>query len=202
MTDATPLAAPDPAPAAPAAQVPAAPVPETSQPSRAAQWSGKDPLEKRPWWAAIFSLVPGLGQVYVGYTQLGFVHALVVGACIMLMATLQSEPLIPLVSIFLLFFWLYNVVDAYRRAKLYNEARAGRLDIELPHGLPQASFRGSLIGGGALMALGLLLLTNTLFGVSLAWIEDWWPLALVAGGAYLFVMALRDRQREEGASEV
>lgn len=189
MTDATPLAAPDSAPAAPG--------PETSQSFQRTQWSGKDPLEKRPWWAAIFSLVPGLGQVYVGYTQLGFVHALVVGACIMLMATLQSEPLIPLVSIFLLFFWLYNVVDAYRRAKLYNEARAGRLDLELPLGLPAASFRGSLLGGGVLMALGVLLLLNTLFGLSLAWIEDWWPLSLVVGGAYLFVMALRDRQREE-----
>lgn len=193
MTDDTPLAAPAPA---------AAQVPESSQPFQRTQWSGKDPLEKRPWWAAIFSLVPGLGQVYVGYTQLGFVHALVVGACIMVMSILESEALMPLVSVFLLFFWLYNVVDAYRRAKLYNEARAGRLDLELPLEMPAASFRGSLIGGGVLMALGVLLLSNTLFGLSLAWVEDWWPLVLVAGGAYLFLMALRDRRREEGQPEV
>ena len=62
--------------------------------------------------------MPGLGQVYVGYYQRGFIHVLVAATIITLLANGAADALIPLLGLFLGFFWLYNMVDAYRRASL------------------------------------------------------------------------------------
>jgi hypothetical protein len=66
--------------------------------------------------------------------------------------------------------------------------------IELPSmNLAVPSFGGSFAGGLALMGLGVVLLANTRFGVSLDWIEEWWPAAPILLGAYLIVKAIQDR---------
>ena len=128
--------------------------------------------------------MPGLGQVYVGYYQRGFVHAIVVGALIALLSS-DLGPLTPLAALFLAFFWLYNIVDAGRRALLYNEALAGRSGIELPEDFKTPAIGGSIPGGLAIIAVGGVLLSNTLFGVPLDWVSDWWPAALIIFGVYL-----------------
>ena len=40
----------------------------------------RDPRSKSPALAAILSMMPGLGQVYIGYYQRGFVHILVIAS--------------------------------------------------------------------------------------------------------------------------
>ena len=45
------------------------------------------------------------------------------------------------------------------------------------------------------MVLGVLLLTNTLWGMSLAWVENWWPVAPIMMGAYLVVKAAQERRQ-------
>ena len=143
-----------------------------------------DPRRKSPLLALILSAMPGLGQVYVGYYQRGFVHAVVVGALIALLGT-GLGPLTPLAGLFLAFFWLYNIVDAGRRALLYNEALAGRNGIDLPEDFQAPAIGGSIPGGLAIIAVGGVLLSNTLFGVPLDWVRDWWPAALIIFGVYL-----------------
>lgn len=143
-----------------------------------------DPRRKLPLLALVLSAMPGLGQVYVGYYQRGFVHAVVVGAMLALLGT-EIGPLTPLAALFLAFFWLYNIVDAGRRALLYNEALAGRAGIDLPEDFKAPALGGSIPGGLAVIAVGGVLLSNTLFGVPLDWIRDWWPAALIAFGVYL-----------------
>ena len=68
--------------------------------------------------------MPGLGQVYVGYYTRGFVHAIVV-ASIITVLNLEVLELEPLFAMFLAFFWLYNIIDAGRRAAMYNHVLAG-----------------------------------------------------------------------------
>jgi hypothetical protein len=142
--------------------------------------------------------MPGLGQVYVGYYQRGFIHALTTGFII---AILDSEPrgfrsILPMIAIFLAFFWLYNIIDAGRRAAFYNYALAGGKDIDLPRdfALP---IHGSIPGGLAIIAVGGIMLANTRFGLSLAWIEEWWPMAVIGFGAYLFYRAWSDRPKSD-----
>jgi hypothetical protein len=143
-----------------------------------------DPRRKSPLFASFLSMMPGLGQVYVGYYQRGFIHAIVVSSLIALLSA-DLGPLTPLAALFLAFFWLYNIVDAGRRALLYNEALAGRSGIELPEDFKTPALRGSIPGGLAIAAVGGVLLSHTLFGVPLDWINDWWPAALILFGVYL-----------------
>jgi len=143
-----------------------------------------DPRRKSPLLALLLSVMPGLGQVYVGYYQRGFVHALVVGSLISLISA-GDGPLTPLVALFLAFFWLYNVVDAGRRALLYNEALAGRSGIDLPEDFKAPAIGGSIPGGLAVIVVGGILLSNTLFDMPLDWVRDWWPAALIIFGVYL-----------------
>jgi hypothetical protein len=153
-----------------------------------------DPRRKSPLFASTLSAMPGLGQVYVGYYQRGFIHAIVVSSLIAMLGT-ELGPLTPLVSLFLAFFWLYNIVDAGRRAMLFNEALAGRTGIELPQDFATPGLRGSIPGGIALAAVGGVLLAHTRFGMPLDWINDWWPAALVLFGVYLVARSIMDRPK-------
>lgn len=173
---------------------PAHPQPHAHAPAQPYMATG-DPRQKSPFLAGLLSAVPGLGQVYVGYYQRGFIHALVVAALIALLSSEALDALIPLGAIFLGFFWLYNIIDAGRRASLYNQALAGVADIELPEDFKMPGFRGSVAGGLAIAAAGVILLLHTRFDVSLAWLEEWWPAGLVLFGAYLVWKAWQDRPK-------
>jgi hypothetical protein len=52
---------------------------------------------------------------------------------------------------------------------------------------------GSLGGGIALVIVGWVLFTNTMFGWSLRWIGDWWPMGLVAVGVWLIAVDLKGK---------
>ncbi|MCZ6725893.1 MAG: DUF5668 domain-containing protein [Acidobacteria bacterium] len=156
------------------------------------QIAAHDPRHKSPFLASLLSMVPGLGQVYVGYYQRGFIHVLVVASLITLLAS-GPGALAPLAGIFLGFFWLYNIVDAGRRAALYNEALAGRTGIEPPQDFATPALGGSVVGGTVVALVGFVLLLNTRFGVSLDWLDEWWPMALIAFGAYLIYKARQDK---------
>jgi len=157
----------------------------------------RDSRSKSPALAALLSMMPGLGQVYVGYYQRGFVHALVIASLISILSSGAVEGLNPLFSLFMAFFWLYNVIDAARRASLYNDAIAGNPTIELPQDFKTPGFRGSIFGGSALIAGGFILLLHTRFGISLDWVEQWWPVAPMIFGAYLLVRAIQERRAAE-----
>ena len=45
--------------------------------------------------------------------------------------------------------------------------------------------------------MGLILLANTRFGVSLDWIEDWWPVAIIAFGGYLAYRAVQEKSESD-----
>ena len=158
-----------------------------------------DPRRKSPLAASFLSMMPGLGQVYVGYYQRGFIHAIVVSTLIALL-NVELGPLTPLAALFLAFFWLYNIVDAGRRALLYNEALAGRTGIELPEDFKTPALRGSVPGGLAIVAVGGVLLSHTRFGLPLDWLQEWWPAALILFGVYLVGWSVMTRHREVPAS--
>ena len=157
-----------------------------------------DPRRKSPLLASVLSLMPGLGQIYVGYYQRGFTHILVVAGLIALMAseTLPTE-FLPLAGIFLAFFFLYNIIDAGRRAAFYNQAVAGGEQIQMPGDMTLPTGGGSLAGGLALMAVGFILFLHTRFDISLRWVEQWWPAIPLAFGAYLVYSAVQERNKSD-----
>jgi hypothetical protein len=160
----------------------------------------RDPRTKSPGLAAVLSAMPGLGQVYVGYYPRGFVHIVVVAGIISILASTQGEePFVPLLAIFLAFFWLYNVIDAARLASLCNRALAGGREPDLPAGFKLPGMGGSILGGSILIAAGFLVLLHTRWGVSLDWVGDWWPVFPMFFGGYLVVKAVMDRNARTGA---
>lgn len=159
----------------------------------------RDPRAKSPAAAALLSLVPGLGQVYVGYYQRGFIHAVVAAGIITLLAGDVLGKLEPMFALFLVFFWLYNVIDAGRRAALYNQYLAGNPAVGLPEDFRMPSAGGSIFGGACLIAIGFILLLHTRFGMPLDWTEQWWPVAPMIFGVYLLAQAIRERRSTLGA---
>ena len=158
----------------------------------------RDPRTKSPALAAMLSLMPGLGQVYIGYYPRGFVHIVVIAGIISILASHHEAPFAPLLGLFMVFFWLYNVIDAARLASLYNQALAGGREPVLPEGFQLPGMGGSLVGGGVLIAAGFALLLHTRFGVSLDWVEEWWPIFPMLFGAYLVGKAVSDRAKRVG----
>ena len=200
---ARPAASPSPAAPEPAARATPAPSrPATAQTRYAAAPGATPGLQpKSPIIAGLLSLMPGAGQIYVGYYKIGFIHNVVFGTTIAFLAAGGGPfpPLLPAMGIFLPFFVIYNIVDASRRANLYNLALDGGEGIELPGmdldiSLPNL---GSSIGGAVvLILLGVVLLSNTLFGIPLDWLAAWWPVIPLGLGIHLLVKALRERQTQ------
>ena len=187
-----------PAAAPPAAQAGAPVGPGPAQPyyppaPGAAQAQTQNPHTKSPVLAGFLSIMPGLGQVYLGYYARGFAHAIIVATLITILATGDLNGLIPLTAIFMAFFWFYNIIDAARRASLFNQYLAGKQDIPLPDDFKIPKFGGSIFGGLILIGVGLILLLNTRWNVSLAWLDEWWPMAPILLGVYLFGKAVQER---------
>ena len=155
----------------------------------------RDARLKSPGLAAAFSVVPGLGQVYVGYYPRGFVHIVVAAGIISILASTHGyRPYIPLLSLFLAFFWMYNMIDAARLASLYNRALSGGREPDLPEGFELPGMGGSILGGSILIAAAFVVLLHTRFGFRLDWLGDWWPVFPMLFGVWLVVKAIRDRQ--------
>ena len=148
-------------------------------------WSGRDPRYRHPWLAAVLSFVmPGLGQVYVGYYREAFVNILVIASLVTLLAGGGTGDLEPLLGFFLVFYWLYQTVDAARRGTLYNlylDGLAGAAGV--PETPPPAA--DARLGGIVMITVGVLAFLNTMFHVPLGWLRQWWPLALVLLGAWM-----------------
>lgn len=158
-----------------------------------------DPRRKSPVLALVLSLMPGVGQIYVGYYQQGFTNAIIVGSIITLLSSNMLRGGEPMFGIFLAFFWFFNVVDAWRRATFYNNALAGIGPATLPEDFAVTSGRGTLAGGVALVIVGAIALSNTVFGLSLEWLEKWWPVALMAVGAWLIYPSFAGKKKTDAA---
>ena len=146
---------------------------------------------KSPVLASILSCMPGVGQVYVGYYQQGFTNILIVAGCIAALASGAIRGMEPFVGVFLAFFWIFNMIDANRRAMHYNQVKAGLGGEEVPDGFKMPTSGGSMFGGVVLVILGVLFIMDLNFDISLSWIKDWWPILLVAFGGNLIYQARR-----------
>ena len=150
-----------------------------------------DPRRKSPLLATLLAVIPGVGQLYIGYylrgitTAAAFVMATMLGAWVggaLLGVSIMSS----------IFIWVFNLIDAGRMAALYNHAAAGSDVVEMPEDFKLPAIGGSILGGVALLLFGGIALSNTAFDYSLEWLEDWWPVFPLALGLYLFVRGMMD----------
>ena len=145
-------------------------------------------MKKSPTLAGVLSLMPGLGQVYVGYYTAGFINALIFAGTIALLNSGNLHRSEPFFGVFIGFFYLFNVIDAVRRANQYNTFQTGELERPAPTDSP-------LVGGVVLLLVGLLFTLKISFGLELEFLNQVWPLALVLGGIYLLFKYFRVRRQ-------
>lgn len=149
-----------------------------------------------PRLALAFSLLPGLGHVYLGYPRRGLLHLLTVGSLMTILSANLLGRVEPLFILLLCFTASYTFIDAYRRALLLKET-LGALEAPPREEGELLSPHGQLWAGLLLMGGGLLALLTVRFGISFAWLLDWWPVAIILLGALLFAQALKDRAAAE-----
>jgi Domain of unknown function (DUF5668) len=162
------------------------------------------PVRTSPGLAFILGFIPGVGAIYNGQYLKGLVHALIFG----LLVTITSNspgPAEPLIGILLSAFVFYMPFEAYHTAK---KREAGIEPDEWSSILPRNRYSGRApIGPIVLIAIGVLYLLNTLELVNFRQIGRFWPVILIAVGAYMLysrvstppVLPPGDRQPYPGA---
>ncbi len=160
--------------------------PDTPTPSPC--YAAPDPRRVSVPLAVILSAMPGLGHIYLGRYPQGFLNVLVTASLVAILdqSTGGAEPLF---GMFLSFFWLFNMIDAGRKAHLWN---LSLLRADAATEVPARLDRFSLVMTGAgLVVLGVVTLVHRALGFSLEWVGRWWRLALVVVGAALLWKAWR-----------
>ncbi len=147
---------------------------------------------KSPLVATLLSCMPGLGQIYVGYYQQGFINMFVVAGTIAILSSSVMRGAEPFFGVFLSFFWIFQMIDANRRANHYNRVMEGLGGEDVPDGFEMPTTKGSMLGGAVLILVGILFILDLNFDVSMEWVENWWPLALVLVGVNLIFKARKN----------
>jgi hypothetical protein len=145
-----------------------------------------------PRLALAFSVIPGLGHVYLGYPRRGLMHLLAAGSLVSLLSANFLGHVEPVFTLLLLFVAFHTFLDAYRSALQLRESAVGLVAPPREEG-ELLSPHGQLWAGLLLMGGGLLALLSVRFGISFAWLLNWWPVAIILLGALLFAQALKDR---------
>ncbi len=173
-----------------------APPPPPPHPQQAYRDRRDLPLKSTVLAVVLSTIMPGLGQVYVGYYRHAFTYVIIFASVIAMLSSSAGGGLEPLLGVFIAFFYFYQLVDAGRKASLYNQVllRGEAMDLSTED-LPEAG--GSLFGGSMLIIVGLIALANTVFDISMAWLEDWWPLGLIIVGGWLVKRAQKEKASED-----
>jgi hypothetical protein len=145
---------------------------------------GPPPLPRNdasPGLAFILGLIPGVGAIYNGQYVKAFVHVIVLGLLISILSSGAANGFEPLFGLLLGVWWLYMAFEAYHTAR---RRQLGEPVDEFSSLMPMRR-RGFPVGPVILIAFGLLFLLMNFNFISLTHIVRYWPLLLIAIGAYL-----------------
>ncbi len=191
----SPVAPPEPPPS-PAHHEPAYPPAART----AAQPTIQPPQHARsPILAALFSLFPGLGNVYNGLYLRGVTFFLICFGLIGL-ASGTDEPEVVLLVFSVIFVWLFNIFDAYRQATLINFGYP--TEVELPKRRTSLG-SGGLVAGSAVFLLGFYGFLRETFNIDLTFLADHWYVLFMIFGGFLIAQTVMQRRKadEEEASD-
>ena len=122
--------------------------------------------------------VPGVGAIYNGQYAKGLVHALIFGGLITALSNMHDGE--PLLAILLAVFVFYMGFEAYHTAKRRNLGEPVDEFSSLIN-VRQSSNAGAI----TLIVVGVVFLLNTLEIISLRDVYRFWPVLLIALGAYM-----------------
>ncbi len=179
------------------AEAPPPPPAKAAPPPPPATSASRRGLTARHVVSVILALFPGLGHVYNGLYLRGIVLFLLAVTSIYL-ATEEG-----LMGMVVAFVWLFNIIDAYRQASLIEQGHGPDLGVQDAAKAPPAG-QLALLGGAGLFLFGFLLLLDHTFGYDMDRVWEFWPVGLLAVGAWLMIgasMQWRRNRTSQSASD-
>jgi len=177
---------PAPAPEAPPAPPPspsvgpATPPPAYVPPTPSGSYAYSD---VSPGLAFFLGCIPGVGAIYNGQYAKGIVHAVIWGMLMSMADSRAIRGMEPLFGVLVAAWWFYMAFEAYHTAR---KRRAGEPVDEYSSILNLTGGRSHIpVAGIALIVLGALLLLHTLDLLDFEYVTRFWPVLLIAAGAYL-----------------
>lgn len=136
-----------------------------------------------PGLAFFLGLIPGVGAIYNGQYAKGIVHAVIWGILMSIADSRAVSGMEPIFGVLVAAWWAYMAFEAYHTAR---KRRAGELVDEYSSILNLTGGRHHIpVAGVTLIGLGVLLLLHTLDLLDFDRVARYWPVLLIAAGAYL-----------------
>ncbi len=153
---------------------------------------------RMPFLAGMFSLFPGLGNVYNGLYLRGVTFFLVCIGLIGLASGARVEERV-LFIFSVIFVWFFNIFDAYRQATLINYGYTPGDELG---DKPRISAWGSggVVAGVVVFALGFYGFLREHFEIDLTLLAEHWYLLFMAFGAFLIARTILDKKKAEAGS--
>jgi hypothetical protein len=178
-----------------------APATAASQAAGAAdpRGEGYHGTEGSPALAFLLGFIPGVGAIYNGQYAKGLIHAVIFGILVSLLdsprfLSYQHAPPEVLIAMLLVAWIFYMPFEAYHTAvkrRLHQPVDEYSSLVDLSPGAPA---RRSPVGPIVLIALGVLLLLNTLDLINFESIARFWPVLLIAAGVYMLYVRIVEKQ--------
>ncbi len=181
--------APGPPPGAPGTFVP---------PPPAAAPPGYVYADVSPGLALFLGMIPGVGAIYNGQYAKGLVHAVIWGILMSICNSRAAHGLEPVFCMLLFAWWAYMAFEAYHTALKRRKGEpvdeySSLVDLRgRPSNVPVAAI--------ALIVLGILMLLHTLDLLDFEYVARFWPVLLIAAGAYLLYGRFGKHEAEKEAS--
>lgn len=138
-----------------------------------------------PGLALFLGLIPGVGAIYNAQYAKGLVHAIIWGILMSIANSRAAQGMEPVFVMLVLAWWAYMAFEAYHTAR---KRRAG-LPVDEYSSIVDLRGRKEQVpvAGIALILLGILMLLHTLDLLDFERVARYWPVLLIAAGAYLLV---------------
>jgi hypothetical protein len=147
-------------------------------------------FRKSPALAGVLSAFPGVGHIYLGLYQRAVVF-FAIWVFTLAIANHGGGP----IGVLIPFWWFFVLIDAVRQAKAINATGAAESNIVAKEIAMKAG--GSLGFGIFLILFGAFFLLDRFVTIDLSFLLDWWPLLLVAFGAWQVFSYFRSKQEIE-----
>jgi hypothetical protein len=135
-----------------------------------------------PGLALFLGVIPGVGAIYNGQYAKGMVHAVVWGVLMSIADSRAAHGLEPIFVMSVVAWMAYMAFEAYHTAR---KRRMGE-PVDEYSSLIELRGRNNIpLAGILLIVLGILMLLHTLELLDFEYVVRYWPVLLIAAGAYL-----------------
>jgi len=135
-----------------------------------------------PGLALFLGMIPGVGAIYNGQYAKGLVHAVVFGVLVSIADASHGHGTDFVFGMMSFAWWAYMVFEAYHTAR---KRRMGEPVDEYSSVLNLRGGHNVPFAGVALIILGVLMLLQTLNLFDFEYVVRYWPVLLIAAGAWL-----------------